>query len=345
MFILYAFFTFAMVVVGVFLAYKEPNLFKFLAKYFLGVIALFAIEFATLYIIPDFHVAAFLLQFIMPLQAFVFQAAVIILSILKVIKIGLCTKNTVIKVLAVIAVSIALVLLTKIDYSKKTYNYRETGKDDGITTFYLVKSEYYRDKLVLTWDGEWEDLEYCQFDDNLDVTVDGHKIIIKADNPYNITSFTMRKSDCLFEFRYLNGRSYAEILTVYDTAGGEHVIGNTNRFYTQEEKDEQREMALSIKDKKEREQKLFDTLLGTWKSDDGEVVEFFIDEDGIRRVTITDVMVEQRYDSISESGFSGYDYDVYLDAGTCGMTFRFEINIDGNELTTNLTDDTVFYEQ
>lgn len=342
MFILFIVFTLAMVAAGVYLMVKEPNLFKFLTKYILGVIALFAIEFAMLYIIPDFHVAAIILQLIMPIQVFIFQVAAIILSILKVLKIGLCTKKTVIKVMAVIAISIAVVMLTRLDYMKKTYRYENTGIDDGITTFYIVKTEYYRDKVVLTWDGELEDLEYCQFEDNLDVTIDGHKIIINSDNPYNITSFSMRLSDYLFEFRYLNTSSYAEILTVYDTAGGEHVTGDINRFYTQEEKAEQRKIARSIRDKKEREQKLFDSFFGTWKSDDGEVVKFFIDENGTRRVTVADIMVDQRYDGMSESSRSGYDYDVYLDAGTCGMTFKFEIAVEENKLTTNMTDDKVF---
>ncbi|MGN0396011.1 MAG: hypothetical protein ACI4EF_11660 [Coprococcus sp.] len=155
----------------------------------------------------------------------------------------------------------------------KVYKYRTTG-DDIVEDFYLEKTEYYSDKVVIYWNGTINNIDKYSFSDAFEIK--GNTLVLKTDKPEDFTSFYMFYADFDYKFRYLDSDQYACICTVMDSEGGLHYSGSIDHYYTEEEKGKQKEQA----QERENEQKeLFEKLEGTWNSDDGEYFIVYKDDD------------------------------------------------------------------
>lgn len=155
----------------------------------------------------------------------------------------------------------------------KIYKYRTTG-DDIVEDFYLEKTEYYSDKVVVYWNGTINNIDKYSFSDAFEIK--GNTLVLKTDTPEDFTSFYMSYTDFDYKFRYLDSDQYACICTVMDSEGGLHYSGSVDRYYTEEEKARQKEQA----QEREREQEeLYEKLEGTWNSEDGEYFRIYKDDD------------------------------------------------------------------
>lgn len=122
----------------------------------------------------------------------------------------------------------------------KVYKYRTTG-DDIVEDFYLEKTEYYSDKVVIYWNGTINNIDKYSFSDAFEIK--GNTLVLKTDKPEDFTSFYMSYADFDYKFRYLDSDQYACICTVMDSEGGLHYSGSIDRYYTEEEKEKQKEQA------------------------------------------------------------------------------------------------------
>ncbi|MCQ2522669.1 MAG: hypothetical protein MJ105_09880 [Lachnospiraceae bacterium] len=177
-----------------------------------------------------------------------------------------------------------LILITGCSASKATavYEYRTTG-DDIVPSVYLVKTEYYPDKVVIYWDGTVSSLEEYHISEEFELQ--DKKMILKTDQPLEFNSFSMGGEDFSYFFRYLDSEQYACLYSDMDSEGGMHYSGSIDRYYTDEEKEKQSEQSR----KREEEQKeLFEKLEGTWVCDDGDYLRIYKDEDYAVEYSVND---------------------------------------------------------
>lgn len=164
------------------------------------------------------------------------------------------------------------------------YRYDESLCGELFPEFYLVKTEYYSDRVVIYWNGNGSimDLSAYDFDFGADLTVDS-KIIMTVDLktititgvvPSEITSFSCSDpyGDINYSFRYLDSAQYAAICTVMDSEGGVETRGDLLRYYTEEEKRAREEQA---KERQEQEERQYLLFAGTWMADDGDYIRFY----------------------------------------------------------------------
>lgn len=181
-----------------------------------------------------------------------------------------------------------------------TYTYRTTGKDI-VPSFYLEKTEYYPDKIVIYFGGEISDA--TEFDFSAPFEVEGNKLILKTDSAEAITSFEMHAKDwsnTTYRFRYLDSEQYACIYTIMDSEGGLHDSGSIDRFYTNEEKRAQEER---IEKRKNEQRDIFTRVEGNWVSDEGYYMNIYEKEEDVFCV---EFYLEDREDTAINVGFWEY---------------------------------------
>jgi len=177
-----------------------------------------------------------------------------------------------------------LIFITGCSASKATsvYEYRTTG-DDIVPSLYLVKTEYYSNKVVIYWDGTVSSLEDWSFSD--DFIVNGKKLILKAGEPSAFNSFSVSLDDFSYSFRYLDSEQYACLYTVMDSEGGLNFEGSIDRYYTDEEIESQNEHAR----KREEEQKeIFGKLEGLWVCEDGDYIHVYEEKGYVLEYSVND---------------------------------------------------------
>lgn len=162
------------------------------------------------------------------------------------------------------------------------YNYRTTG-DDIVPSFYLVKTEYYSDEVVIYYDGTVDISENYSFSNDLEAK--GNTLTLKTDNPSEFNSFDMSCGDFSYSFRYLDSDQYACIYTVMDSEGGLDYSGSVDRYYTEEEKNEQNERA---HEREEQQKELFERLEGTWTSGDGDYFRIYSEDNYAVEYSLSD---------------------------------------------------------
>lgn len=160
--------------------------------------------------------------------------------------------------------AIVMIFISGCTSATKVYNYRTSG-DDIIDEFYLVKTEYYPNKVVIYWDGTIDNLDKYDFSDAFEIK--GNTLVLATDSPEEFTSFYMSFNDFDYKFRYLDSEQYACVLTVMDSEGGLHTSGSIDRYYTEEEKNKQKEQE---QNRKKEQEEMYAKLQGTWTSEDGD---------------------------------------------------------------------------
>jgi len=177
-----------------------------------------------------------------------------------------------------------LIFVTGCSASKATsvYEYRTSG-DDIVPSLYLVKTEYYSDKVVIFWDGTVSSLEDWRFSD--DFIVKGKKLILKTEEPSAFNSFSVSLEDFSYSFRYLDSEQYACLYTVMDSEGGLDFGGSIDRYYTDEEIERQKEQ---VRKREEEEKEIFGKLEGLWVCEDGDYIRVYEDESYTLEYSVND---------------------------------------------------------
>jgi len=188
-------------------------------------------------------------------------------------------KKSILCVLVLIMIFVTGCSATK---ATSVYEYRTTG-DDIVPSLYLVKTEYYSDKVVIYWDGTISSLEDWSFSD--DFIVKGKKLILKTDEPSAFNSFSVGLEDFTYSFRYLDSEQYACLYTVMGSEGDLDYSGSIDRYYTVEEIERQNE---HLRKHKEEQRKLFEIFEGLWVCEDGDYIRVYEDESYVLEYSVYD---------------------------------------------------------
>ena len=213
------------------------------------------------------------------------------------------------------------------------FSYDQMDSEEKGKEFYIERTEYYSDKVIVYWNGAMKSLEDACLEEAWEA--DGHTILIRAEHPEEITgfSFTDAYGEMRYEFRYLNSAAYAYLKCTMDSEGGIHYEGNLDRYYTAEEKEARAE---AERRRQEQQDALYERLAGTWVSEkggyftisreDGVNVEYCLDG---RKESIRGVIPEDFYCAIENNIHLSY-FDGPFTAGLLvllaedGKSFEYE---------------------
>lgn len=207
----------------------------------------------------------------------------------------------------------------------KTYRY---SKQDDILDDYLIKSEFYEDKLVVYFsedalsevemvdcfdtDDEWiEDGAEFEFEDDV--------LTIYSENATKITAIDVYEhSERYFSIRYLDSKQYAMLLYTWVSEMGMEPTGDMDAYLTQEEKDRiadnNTKLAAAYAEK-------FAIVAGVWedeeqtirievKETDRRIVEIYEKEGAAwtlaRTVPVDSLWVYDEEDEADEEPIAGY---------------------------------------
>lgn len=175
---------------------------------------------------------------------------------------------------------IALMPGCALEKPDRVYTY-DTKSGDRFEEFYIEKTEYYSDKAVICWKGTIDAPD--DIEPEAGWKISGHKAVYETDKPTEMTAFSFsdKQGDITYYFRYLDSDSYACIRQVMDSEGGILTEGDTDRYYTEEEKRKKREAAEQFENGLEEQFLRFE---GKWTGDDGDYFTFFR-EDGAYAVS------------------------------------------------------------
>lgn len=218
------------------------------------------------------------------------------------------------------------------------YVYRTEG-EDIVDSFYIEKTQYYTDKVVIYWNGTININDY-EFSDDFELK--RNTLVLKTDNPKEFNSFYMSFDDISYSFRYLNSDQYACLYTVMDSEGGIHESGSIDRYYTEEEINKKNEY---VQKRKEEQEELFRRLEGTWSTSDGEFFTIYKDDD-----YSVDYSLEDREGSEDQISFTDHVYAkenyiaiCYID-GPFQAGFTFILSDDGESFELEY-EDKIFYRE
>ena len=191
----------------------------------------------------------------------------------------------------------------------RTYQYPETAVlfDD----FQIKKTVYSPGVMKLYYrGGQFEDTPIRCYDANFEDLGDDFKcgfqkgvLTIRADFAERISGLMIRKSNdsFIFQLRYLDSEQFAWLAQVFAYDEGWSQYGNTEAYYSAEER-----KALEDKAAAERQTtaKIFALLEGTWVSEDGmQRYEFAMDDDN--RCLIAEKLW---FDAETQEWYSTYVY-------------------------------------
>ncbi len=149
--------------------------------------------------------------------------------------------------------------------------------------FCISKTTYFDDRVEIYVNSkyEFEKMSFSTPDDaNARVDTKGDTVILYSDNPMDITSLDVSAPWFEISFRYLNTSEYACIWRTWaDDLGWGDYSGDKEKYYTEEEKREQKEAEERAKERREQSEKedaeLFAVFQGKWVSDDGDYFDIF----------------------------------------------------------------------
>ena len=205
--------------------------------------------------------------------------------------------------------------------------------------FYVSKTSYFGNRVEFEVNSRYapEELNYSTPDDaNASVDVKKNTVILYSDHPYDISSLNVSTSWFEISFRYLDTSEYACIWRTWaDDLGWENYEGDTDKYYTEEEKEQQREAAERAKELREQAEKedkeLFAVFQGKWVSDDGDYFDIYGD-DSVHSVKYykNDTQAEDVYDGF---GFSKTEqengYRMTYQEGGWGLYITYDIEYSG----------------
>ncbi len=163
-----------------------------------------------------------------------------------------------------------------------TYNLNQIAHCDSL---YVTKTEYYDDRVEIQIESEISEdhFKFASADEPSAKTEAGDNVLILySDNPESVTSLHISNSWIEIDFRYLNTDTYACIWRTWaDDLGWMEYSGDTDRFYTEEEKRQQREAEErrkeQIKKAQKEDEELFGLFQGKWLSHDGDYFKIWDD--------------------------------------------------------------------
>ena len=149
--------------------------------------------------------------------------------------------------------------------------------------FYISKTTYYGNRVEFDVNSRYDlnEMDFSTPDDaNATVDINNNTVILYSDIPNDITSLEV--SNVWFEvsFRYLNTSEYACIWRTWaDDIGMGEYEGNKDKYYTEEEKEQQREAAEKAEELRKQAEKedreLFEIFQGRWMSEDGDYFDIY----------------------------------------------------------------------
>ena len=178
---------------------------------------------------------------------------------------------------------ILLVMLSACGNKIRTYTY----ENEAVLEIRIKKTEVYPDRLVVTFAKDSlsgvEDVNCFQSDFSaLEVEPEfsfaGDALTIETDDAARISGLRVWESDrdLYFDVRYLDSDSYAMLVSAWADDIGYMVNGDTDAYYTREEKNAQRELE---EQQAESEAFAFSQLIGEWVNESGNTrIVFDVDE-------------------------------------------------------------------
>jgi hypothetical protein len=218
-----------------------------------------------------------------------------------------------------------------------SYNMQKIEHSDF---FYISRTAYFDDRVEFKVSGEPvpEQLYYSTPDDaEAKVDTKSDTVILYSDHPEDITSLEVSNSWYKLSFRYLNTKEYACIWTTWaDDLGGVNYSGATDRYYTEEEKEQQREAAERAREQREQARKedeeLFPVFEGAWMSDDGDYFEISDNGSGHRvKYYCAATQVAEEHDGFVFSRWQENAYQMSYSEGSWGLFLTYDIEYLGED--------------
>ena len=211
--------------------------------------------------------------------------------------------------------------------------------------FYISKTTYYGNRVEFDVNSRYElsEMNFSTPDDpNATVDFKNNTVILYSDIPNDITSLEVSNSWFEISFRYLNTSEYACIWRSWaDDLGWVEYEGDKDKYYTEEEKEQQREAAERAEELRKQAEKedeeLFPVFQGKWVSDDGDYFDIYdagsshgFTRHGVRYHQ-NDPEYTEEYDYFKFSKFGGENQYrmLYTTEDTWGIQIAYDIEYDG----------------
>ena len=256
------------------------------------------------------------------------------------------------KVIIIVCICV-LILLSGCSEKKTTYTYDNKKEITGLT---LTKSVYSDGKLQLYMPDLKENFDLTCYDADLqkmdeDFSTD-HKngiYTIEGEAAERVSGIVLRGSYDHFYIRYLDSPQYAILWEHEATDIGWVTDGDKEKYYTQDELDQQE--AAAQKKIQEQEQ-IFSQFEGIWicTEDESNYLEFYLDENGHRKLAWNHSDGQGGYskeeinvDAINIiDGLFGPELDI-LDGIGWGCQYRFDLSEDMTMIINRGLDREEFY--
>lgn len=246
-----------------------------------------------------------------------------------------------------------LILLSGCSEKKTTYTYDNKKEITGLT---LTKSVYSDGKLQLYmpdlkdgFDLTCYDADFQKMDEDFSTDYKNGIYTIKGEAAERVSGIVLRGSYDHFYIRYLDSPQYAILWEHEATDIGWVTDGDKEKYYTQDELDQQE--AAAQKRLQEQEQ-IFSQFKGTWICTEDELnyLEFYLDENGNRKLTWNHSDGQGGYskeeinvDAINIiDGLFGPELDI-LDGIGWGCQYRFDLSEDMTMIINRWLDREEFY--
>ena len=210
--------------------------------------------------------------------------------------------------------------------------------------FYISKTTYYGNRVEFDVNSRY-DISGMTFstpdDPNATVDFNNNTVILYSDIPNDITSLEVSNGWFEVSFRYLNTSEYACIWRSWaDDLGWVEYEGDKDKYYTEEEKEQQREAAERAEELRKQAEKedeeLFAVFQGKWVSEDGDYFDIYdagsshgFTRHGVRYYQNDNQYTEQ-YDGFKFSKYGQENtYRMIYTEGGWGIQIAYDIEYDG----------------
>ena len=210
--------------------------------------------------------------------------------------------------------------------------------------FYISKTTYYGNRVEFDVNSRYElsEMNFSTPDDpNATVDFKNNTVILYSDIPNDITSLEVSNGWFEISFRYLNTSEYACIWRTWaDDLGWVEYEGDTDKYYTEEEKEQQREAAERAEELRKQAEKedeeLFAVFQGKWVSEDGDYFDIYdagpgqgVSRHGVRYYQ-NDPQYTEEYDGFKFSKYGQENtYRMIYTQGDWGIQIAYDIEYDG----------------
>lgn len=256
------------------------------------------------------------------------------------------------KVIIIVCICV-LILLSGCSEKKTTYTYDNKKEITGLT---LTKSVYSDGKLQLYMPDLKENFDLTCYDADLqkmdeDFSTDYKNGIytIEGEAAERVSGIVLRGSYDHFYIRYLDSSQYAILWEHEATDIGWVTDGDKEKYYTQDELDQQKAAA---QQKIQEQEQIFSQFEGIWicTEDESNYLEFYLDENGHRKLAWNHSDGQGGYskeeinvDAINIiDGLFGPELDI-LDGIGWGCQYRFDLSEDMTMIINRGLDREEFY--